>query len=438
MTVDFSISTDWVSANHDSPEIRETSAFLTIQLGDYCATRAEDDWSKSVRTNVRVSAYPLALWLAASWWRLRWEPTVEGTRTDRISWRMAHEMSAAGYGFIWPRLVFESDGENIEVTCHPSRPASSEPLRYLENFRVSIPSKSFERAVDHFVSLVVARLETIGIRDSQLQILWNEVKEEQGDRDTVEHRRFEAQLGFEPDEAPESLLNDLIALGNKVGEGAILEVAPACSGVDPRTAFQGVVSLAGATGPEGTLNVPSSVSRVTSSREFMDDMPWERGRRLAHAARQAWGIGDSKLSDETFSEILGISKSTLENTNEVLEHLPLGLAVRSTKNDKWKFIFRRKARTGRRFEAARLLGDRIVASAEDIWLPTTDAKTVRQKIQRAFAAEFLCPIKSLTYWLQGNYSSESMDDAGEYFGVSPLAIRSHLANHGLIQYAEVV
>lgn len=437
MTVDFSISADWISSNNDSPEIRETSAFLTIQLGDYFATRADDDWSKSVRTNVRVSAYPLALWLASSWWRLRWEPTIEGTRSDRISWRMAHEMSAVGYGFIWPRLVFESDGENIEATCHPSRPATSEPLRYLESFRVSIPSKNFERSVDHFVSLVVARLETVGIRNSELQILWNEIKEEKVDLATVEYRRFEAQLGFEPDEAPESLLNDLIALSSKVGDGAILEVAPACSGEDPMAAFQRIVNLAGVTGPEGKLEVPSSVTRVTRSSEFMEDMPWERGRRLAHAARQAWGLGDSKLPDEAFSEILGISKSNLDYTNDVQEHLPLGLAVRSTKADKWKFIFRRKARTGRRFEAARLLGDRIVAPAEDMWLPTTDAKTVRQKIQRAFAAEFLCPIKSLKYWLQDNYSSESIEEAGEYFGVSPLAIRSHLANHGLIQYTEV-
>jgi Zn-dependent peptidase ImmA (M78 family) len=80
----------------------------------------------------------------------------------------------------------------------------------------------------------------------------------------------------------------------------------------------------------------------------------------------------------------------------------------------------------------------LIASVTDQWLPTTDAKTVRQKIQRAFAAEFLCPIASLKYWLQGDYSLESIEDAGAYFDVSPLAIRSHLANHGLIHPAEVM
>ena len=86
----------------------------------------------------------------------------------------------------------------------------------------------------------------------------------------------------------------------------------------------------------------------------------------------------------------------------------------------------------RRFEAARLLSDFMFASMKDRWLPATDAKTVRQKLQRAFSAEFLCPISSLKHLLQGDYSSDSLDEAGYYFGVSPLAIRSHLANHGLI------
>jgi len=191
MTTEFSISAEWLSAEQGAPEIRETSALVSIQLGNHMATRAEDDWSKSVRTNVRVSAYPLALWLAASWWRLRWEPSFESARGD-LSWRMAHETSAAGYGFIWPRLVFESDGENIDAICFPSGPVAAEPVRYLENFRVSISSKIFERAIDQFVSLVLARLETVGVRDSQLQTLWQEVNDERKSPDAVAHRRYEA------------------------------------------------------------------------------------------------------------------------------------------------------------------------------------------------------------------------------------------------------
>ena len=260
---------------------------------------------------------------------------------------MAHETTAAGYGFIWPRLVFESDGENIDATCFPSSPAAAEPLRYLENFRVSVSGRAFERAIDQFVSLVVARLETVGVRDTQLQKLWKEVKDEQGYPESVVQRRFEAQLGFEPDEAPESLLDELKALAANVGEGAIAEVAPACSGENPKAALQTVINLSRAKGVEGVLEIPSSVAQFIRLQECEQGMPWDRGRKLAHAARGGWGCGDSKLSDKTFSEILGIVEGALNNTNEALDHLPIGLAVRGAEADRWKLMFRRRARTGR-------------------------------------------------------------------------------------------
>jgi Zn-dependent peptidase ImmA (M78 family) len=112
--------------------------------------------------------------------------------------------------------------------------------------------------------------------------------------------------------------------------------------------------------------------------------------------------------------------------------VPLGLAVRHNGSDNLRLIFRKMNRMARRFEAARFLADHLLAPAKDHWLPVTDSKTARQKAQRAFAVEFLCPIEELKAFLDGDFSSDdAIDGAGEYFGVSALAIRSHLANNGL-------
>jgi Zn-dependent peptidase ImmA (M78 family) len=74
-----------------------------------------------------------------------------------------------------------------------------------------------------------------------------------------------------------------------------------------------------------------------------------------------------------------------------------------------------------------------LAQSEDAWLPSTDTKTVRQKVQRAFAAEFLCPIDHLMTFLGDTGITEAaLDDAADYFGVSPLAVRSHLENNGIL------
>src|SRR4051812_19306255 len=97
-----SLAHQWETAEHEAPEVSCTSGLLKIAAGDSIFTRNEDDWSKTVRDEVRVAAYPLALWLATSWWRLRWEPLPY--RTPDNDWRMAHEIAAAAYGFVWPQL----------------------------------------------------------------------------------------------------------------------------------------------------------------------------------------------------------------------------------------------------------------------------------------------------------------------------------------------
>ena len=101
------IELNWLPPLQGPPEIAHTSAGLQIRFGDQIATRFEDEWSQSVQQRIRVSAYPLALWFASSWWRLRWEP--DWTRGEMgaadSAWRMSHELPAAGHGFIWPRLI---------------------------------------------------------------------------------------------------------------------------------------------------------------------------------------------------------------------------------------------------------------------------------------------------------------------------------------------
>ena len=105
----------WVRGGHAAPEVTHTSAMIKICFGEQIATRVEDDRSRSVHDTVGLSAYPLALWFASSWWRLRWEPVPKGAIST--SWKMSHQMPASGYGYIWPPLTFQSDGDSIEVSA---------------------------------------------------------------------------------------------------------------------------------------------------------------------------------------------------------------------------------------------------------------------------------------------------------------------------------
>jgi hypothetical protein len=83
--------------------------------------------------------------------------------------------------------------------------------------------------------------------------------------------------------------------------------------------------------------------------------------------------------------------------------------------------------TGRRFNLARLIGDRLI-DASGALHPATRASTYRQKAQRAFAAELLSPFDAVDEFLAGDYSAERQDDAAGVFGLDPTVIL--VANSG--------
>lgn len=425
------IELEWLPPFQGAEEVGRTSAAVQMRFGAEIATRFEDEFSQSVQHAARVSAFPFAIWLAQSWWRLRWEPLPSRIRLvpDEIpadaNWRMSHEISAAGYGFIWPQVVFASDGEAIWVRCRPSPPLSSEPVRYLSEFDVSVSAQDFERAIDNFVDLVLRRLDTLG--ETELHVIWREVLAERADPVQSAARKIEARLGYDPDEGPPALVERLLDLASEAGRSAADEIAPVCAGSQPTDTFNEVMELASQPGVSGRITVPGAAH--AADRELP---PWQRARLLAKAVRESLGFGARPLDDDALANVLQIRAVDLSGSARSFSRAPIGLAVRNGSGDELKLLFRKKNRPARRFEAARFLADHLYAERPDHWLPITDAATARQKVQRAFAAEFLCPIDSLRDYLGDEFLPEAFEDAAEHFGISEMAVKSHLANHFLI------
>lgn len=412
----------WSTSQQGPREIRETTCYLSIKISDKIATRIEDRWSKTVDDRIHISAYPLAIWLAASWWRLRWEPRPRST--PGLDWKMSHLMPAAGHGYLWPVLQIDCDGEEAFITCTSTSQVDHEPIRFLSSFDATAKVRDLEAAIDDFIEFVTLRLQSIEIHDSELQRLWKEILEERNDAEASRYRRLEAQLGFEAGEGPEDLLDRLLSLRTRAGEEAIGEIALACSGSDPSGALSGILERIEAGGVTGKLRIPSL------QKPGAELPPWQRGRQLASTARKSSGISTDRVEDTVLEEILGakLSSGLLSTKNKV----SAGIVVRDPDTGSAKYHFRRHNSSGLRFEAARFMGDALIAPAEDRWLMESDSNSARQKLQRAFAAEFLCPIDRLTEFLGGDFSNEAIDEAGMHFQVSSLAIQSHLANHQVI------
>ncbi|MBF0296433.1 MAG: hypothetical protein HQL96_14690 [Magnetococcales bacterium] len=424
----FIIDPQWEPTDHGPEEIRQTSALLRIKVNNRLATRVHNDWAKSVHETVRLSAYPLALWLAASWWRLRWEPVP--TNMPDVDWRMAHEMGSAGHGYLWPPMRIETDGESVVVHSLPSSEDATEPIRYLSHFRESIPAFEFAKGVEMFIQTVIARLDTVGIGETPLHALWKEVTQESANAEAASYRKMEALLGYDPDEAPEGVVDALQQLFPEAGEAAVAEIAAACASGEPGQWMASLRSESQRSGVPGSLGVIGGIKNALTRDIRFVAAPWERGRAMARAAREHLGLDGQPVSDKRLGEILEITEQSLSGKETPMSNL--SLAVRSDDSTQVNLLFRRSVITGRRFEMARWIADALMAPGLDHWLPATDAKTARQKVQRAFAAEFLAPINALQAFLGHDLTDdERIEEAGVYFRVSPLAIRSHLDNHGL-------
>ena len=100
-------------------------------------------------------------------------------------------------------------------------------------------------------------------------------------------------------------------------------------------------------------------------------------------------------------------------------------------------LLRSRVPAGRRFELARLLGDRLLGDVADSLLPATRSTTYRQKAQRAFAAELLSPFAQVLGMLDGDFSAENQQEVAEHFKVSELTIRTQLVNHRILDRDEL-
>jgi len=432
MTTHFKLREEWTSAfDICPPEVKETYARLQISVGDRVATRVLDDASRSVRNHILVSLYPLAEWLASSWWRLRWEPRASNPSAQKeLNYRMSHELLAAGGGFVWPNLVFESDGVQMDIRVSASA-TDSIPIQYLESFQASISGQEFESEIDAFMDRVLSRLRTLEIGDSELQSLWSEVQEERRDAALSQFRRLEAELGFDPDEGPRDAIEKIINLSGTIGESSADEIATSLAlDNDPKESLRHIEEAAKTEGVRGRIEFnqeskPDAVPQDATSPGL--------GWPSAQAFRRKLGVSHGPIDSKFLANLLGISdKELLEGERSTS---PIGLAVRQQNRLDVSLHFRKKSPVARRFEAARFLADAQHAPITDLWLPISDTKTARQKQQRAFAVEFLCPFEDLMATLAGDFSSEAMEDAAAYFDLSPLAIESHLANHGVIEFS---
>jgi len=421
---------DWLAKPEDSSASEElmTRCRMGLSVSGRQLFRYEDLLGEhQVKNAITVSAYPLALWFAANWWRLRWEPNFTPDSAFSLhDWKMSHTLAAAGGGYAWPNLTVVSDGENVQLNLKPSQEDLG-PLRYIENLDAWISATDYESGIDQFINRTLKQLHSLG-EQTALHELWQTVSEERLAPSTALQRQLEARLGYDPEDAPQPLLALLVQLASAHGEGAVQELASLGHEKAEKTIKEVRQSL---TASADTIKLPHK-----SVRKLMELLtngkpghPWEKGRNAASATRKQLGIDKGPLNNKKLAELVESPVQLLESS-QISGPPTIGMGE-VMRGGRAKVVLGKTHKNARRFMTARLIADGIYAGETGNWLPCTNATTARQKFQRAFAQEFLCPYPDLIEWMNTTSPNDDvLEAAAEHFEVSPLLINTAMVNHG--------
>lgn len=405
-----------------SKEERSTFGTFMVEVNGRCLTEGVG-LDGELRPGPRVSGYHAAEWLLWNWWRLHCEPELA---RKNPSWSLAHRLSQIGEGYAWPNITIVSDGRRVDVTADRSRD-SAYPFRYLgaaEN--ESVPVEELTRSVDNFVHSIIDRLADSGLHDTNLHLLAQDLDEARKDTRATRFRRLEALLGFDPDEANEATVAQCLADADRMGNKALEELAAHAAGVGAmQLTGDDVATIVGQDGFDAKAQDMARVHETGDIPPWGTCAGWQIGVSMARALRRQEGLNGEPLANERLAELAGTSPTAICDFNRNTDAVSLSLDMEGAHS---RLALRPKWETGRRFDLARLLGDRLCVAADEPLRPATAARTYRQKVQRAFAVELLCPIDAIDDFLGPDLSEDKRHDAAAHFNVSPVAISRQLEN----------
>lgn len=421
-TLDIAVS--WERLDEGAVEECACFGLLTIRQGNRFLTEGIDGFIDSARRGPLVSGYHLAEWLAWNWWRLTGEPMPKRMSHD---WSFAHSLATIGAGYLWPNISIFSDRERTVLIAKPTHPEGFAPFRFTADQAIILPTRQFVAVVDRFMEKIQGQLRAKAIPLTNFDRILDELQTERTDSKMADNRKLEALLGCDPDEASAEEIERLFADAEGFGWDAIQELA---ADHQPGRSIPRMSDLTTLAATIGTDTRPGDIPLLPATElPPRDQVPaWRHGYETARVLRVACGLQSGPLPDQRLADLSGVSVQVLAASPSAGHVFAFSLDDESGKAG--RIVLRSKWATGRRFELARLLGDRLTTGClNERLLPATRAYTYRQKFQRAFAAELLCPFEALEEQMDGDYSADAREDAAHYFGVSERTVTTLLVNH---------
>lgn len=414
----------WYERNTATPEENATFGEIVIEANGHLLTEVHDRAARTTRDGFRAAASSLAQWVAWNRWRLLDDVSPRGDS----DWQQAHCLASAGGGYLWPSIDFCSDGQFVQIR-HIAEPARSDAMvKFLSPSIVHVERSVFARALDDFLAIAAARLEAFSLGQSDIVQLIRMVQQEVADPEVAELRRVEALLQQDPDVIEETELRAVREKLRWMGERAGDEVLAASTFDEVTRVDDWALELVKSTRAQLMNADAVSAARDALPPVHTGELPWERGRAMAQSVRLAWGAGLSTLALE---KQLGVVNSR-RRARTVVERI-VAAGFRDEAGGVRAFV-PQKRDSSYRFHLARVLADALEHGHQDVLFAATDTASARQKLQRAFAQELLCPIDGILERIRvpDRPTESELEDTADYYGVSPWTVQTVLVNHGHI------
>jgi Zn-dependent peptidase ImmA (M78 family) len=263
-----------------------------------------------------------------------------------------------------------------------------------------------------------------------LKTLLEQITAERQDPELAAWRRLEACLGFDPDAAPDEVVDALIKLDDVAGEDGVEEAAHAQPGASSAQSLSLAIEATRESEVEVDLSLAYSLKRDWNLPSYAS--PWQMAEAAATELRSIIGVPRGLLKHEVFEDVFKAQWDDLKSATATARKLPYGARIDCKK--KSRVALQTQKPYDRRFELARQFGDAVWQEGAGFGI-ISRSKTDRQKFQRAFAHSLLCPFDDLQRVLDVNDPTpEAMQAAARRFGVHPSVVRTQLVYKGYLPF----
>jgi hypothetical protein len=417
----FEFSTDWPKGSDDVAEV-------LLRVGHRVISRIADTEKQTVRDYFRASSTGLALWLADNWWRLRWE-TIRDFRFPSVDWRLRHELNSASGGTLWPPVMIFSVGDRIAFAPSVGKKIVDGPQSYFD-FKVGmVAADEYEAELDRLFEAVLGHCART-VDGKALKTLLEQITTERQDPELAAWRRLEACLGFDPDGAPDEVVDALVKLDEVAGEDGVEEAAHAQPGGSSAQFLSLVIEATRESEVEVDLSLADSLERDWNLPSYAS--PWQMAEAAATELRSIIGVPRGLLRHEVFEDVFEARWDDLKSATATARKLPYGARIGDEK--KSRVALQTMKSYDRRFELARQFGDAVWQKDAGFGI-ISRSKTDRQRFQRAFANTLLCPFDDLQRVLDVNDPTpDAMQAAARRFGVHQSVVRNQLVYKGYLPF----